>query len=101
MLQEFATGLDDEPPDAQKWAHDWDPFKVAVRRETLAIIKRRRRTDRKLYKQRIRRLVKQETWLRERATGLVDTVESITDNLDALTLTDGRGGTPLREFAMR
>ncbi|KAE8914527.1 hypothetical protein PF003_g1942 [Phytophthora fragariae] len=96
LLQDFAAGLDDDPPDARKWARDWDLFKLAVRRETLAIIKRRRKTDRNSYKQRIRRLVKQDARLRERAAGVVDSVESITDALEVLTLTDGRGGTPLQ-----
>ncbi|KAE9039799.1 hypothetical protein PR001_g7355, partial [Phytophthora rubi] len=92
----FLDGLKEAMPDAAKWAKDWDFFKVELRKETLGIIKQRRKLARASYKQRIRRLLKQEERLREAAAGTPATVDSITDNMDVLTLTEGQGGTPLQ-----
>ncbi|KAH7485555.1 uncharacterized protein KRP23_4602 [Phytophthora ramorum] len=95
-LQEFQETLHDGEPDAVRWALRWDEFKTDLPKETLAIIKQRRKTARTTYKQRIKRLMKQEARIREAAEGKEPTVDSITDNLDALTLTPGTGGTPLQ-----
>ncbi|KAL4159243.1 hypothetical protein PRNP1_005008 [Phytophthora ramorum] len=95
-LQEFQETLRDGEPDAVRWALRWDEFKTDLRKETLAIIKQRRKTARTTYKQRIKRLMKQEARIREATEGKEPTVDSITDNLDALTLTPGTEGTPLQ-----
>ncbi|KAE9004431.1 hypothetical protein PR003_g18561 [Phytophthora rubi] len=95
-LQELREGLDHEVPDAAKCARTWDEFKMTLRKETLGIIKRRRKVARASYKQRMRRLIKQEARLRERAVGTPAMVESIMGNMDVLSLTEGKGGTPLQ-----
>ncbi|KAE8902962.1 hypothetical protein PF007_g25337 [Phytophthora fragariae] len=95
-LQEYHATLQDGEPDAIAWAKSWDSFKVSLRTETLAIIKRRRQTARATYKQRLRRLMKHESRLREELADRAPTVASITDALEAMTLTTGTGGTPLQ-----
>lgn len=96
MLQEFADGLPSDLTDAAHWAREWDALKTAIRKETLQIIKQRRKTARASYKQRVKRLLRQERRLREAAAGHTPTVDTIPDTLDVLTLSEGCGSTPLQ-----
>ncbi|KAE9007058.1 hypothetical protein PR001_g17056 [Phytophthora rubi] len=94
-LHNFLAHLNEGEGGAANLARDWDEFKVGLRKATLGIIKQRRKAQRATYKQKLRRLLKQEGRLRQAAAGQTPTVEVITDMFDAMTLTDGRGGTPL------
>ncbi|KAE8880043.1 hypothetical protein PF002_g7997 [Phytophthora fragariae] len=91
-LERFLVEMPDGKLDADEWACAMDRMKVSMRKETLRIIKQRRKAARASYKQRIRRLLKQERRLRQAAAGQPPTVESITDSLDVLTLVPGKGG---------
>ncbi|KAE8990330.1 hypothetical protein PR001_g21516 [Phytophthora rubi] len=94
-LQSVLDELQTTDPTAERWAQEWDQLKIEVRKETLAIIKQRRKAARATYKQRMRRLIRQEVRLREAAAGQAPSVASITDSMNALTLADGDGGSPL------
>ncbi|KAE9129370.1 hypothetical protein PF010_g4213 [Phytophthora fragariae] len=97
-LQAFLDTLPDTGAnmDAGEWATAWDQLKVETRKETLLIIKQRRKMARATYKQRLRRLRRQESRIQEDMKGCPPSVEMITDALDALNLQDGFGGTPLK-----
>jgi len=82
--------------DAQALADVWEDTKKSIRVETLKIIKQRRKMARATFKQRGRRLLRQERRLLEAAAGLQPTVDTITDMMEALTLREGRGSTPLQ-----
>jgi hypothetical protein len=93
------TGFHDhiraEHLDAAAVASAWDETKVEIRQEALQIIKQRRKTARATYRQNCRRLLRQEQRLMELAAGETATIELITDMLEALTLAEGRGISPL------
>ncbi|KAE9331557.1 hypothetical protein PR003_g14955 [Phytophthora rubi] len=95
-LERFLSEMPDGDLDADEWASAWDRMKVSMRKDTLRIIKQRRKAARASYKQRIRRLLKQEQRLRQAAAGQPPTVGSITDSLDVMTLAPGKGGTPMQ-----
>ncbi|KAE9281929.1 hypothetical protein PR003_g27539 [Phytophthora rubi] len=95
-LANFLTELKTDTPDAAIWACKWDTLKVDIRKETLTIIKTRRKTARATYKQKIRRLLKQELRLRDAVEGHSPSIDSVTNALDVLTLNEGHGGSPLQ-----
>ncbi|KAE9265257.1 hypothetical protein PR003_g32517, partial [Phytophthora rubi] len=94
-LQEFHTQLQERDDGVVALAQEWDDFKVEVRKAALTITKQRRKAARATYKQRLRRLLRQETRLRESTAGTTPTIDYVTDAMDAMTLVDGRGGTPM------
>lgn len=97
LLSAFSSALPaDVHMDAVKTAADWDVLKAAVRKHSLLAIKRCRQSARATYQQRIKRLRRQERRLQEAEIGVVASVDSITDSLDALTLDEAAGSTPLQ-----
>ncbi|KAE9279868.1 hypothetical protein PR003_g28115 [Phytophthora rubi] len=94
-LQTFWEHIQERDEDAIALTHDWDAWKVDVRMAALRIIKQRRKAARNTYKQKLRRLIRQDRRLREAAAARPPTIDFITDSLDAMSLTDGVGGTPL------
>lgn len=95
-LAAFLAELQSDTPDAATWASKWDNMKVDIRKETLVIIKTRRKSARATYKQKIRRLLRQEQRLQDAIAGGSPTIDSVTDALDVLTLQEGHGGSPLQ-----
>jgi len=96
QLESFHAKLQESTMDAQELAGAWVAAKTDIRRAALRIIKQRRKTARASYKQRCRRLLRQEARILDAQAGVQPTVETITDLMDALTLKDGRGGNPLQ-----
>ncbi|KAE9276545.1 hypothetical protein PR003_g29033 [Phytophthora rubi] len=95
-LTTFLEDLQVSDQDAATWARAWDEFKVELRKDTLSIIKARRKSTRAFYNQKLRRLWKQEIRLQEHRAGTDPTVESITEGMDVLSLRDGHGGSSLQ-----
>ncbi|KAJ8575389.1 hypothetical protein ON010_g3826 [Phytophthora cinnamomi] len=91
LLQQFLERISVEGVAAREMAKWWDELKQRVVTDTLRSIRERKRTRRNTYRQKIRRLSKQQARLND---GHSATVASITDALDALTLEDVRGSTP-------
>jgi hypothetical protein len=76
-------------------AKEWEKTKTEIRKEALQIIKQRRKTARATYRQKCRRLVRQEQRLLALAAGEEATVDMITDMMEAMTLQDARGDSAL------
>lgn len=74
----------------------WDGLKTLVRTKTLRTIRQRRKTLRATLKQKLRRLIRREARLREIAASIPLTVDAVTELLDAMTLTDEIGNSPLQ-----
>jgi hypothetical protein len=95
-LGELTDAVHNGDLDAAALAAVWEDTKTAIRIESLRLIKQRRKMARATYKQKCRRLMRQERRILEEAAGCVHTVETITDLLDAMSLKEGRGDTPLK-----
>ncbi|KAE8899983.1 hypothetical protein PF003_g16145 [Phytophthora fragariae] len=77
-------------------AREWDLFKASLRKDTLLLIRQRRRSCRASLTQKLKRLLRQECRLMETEGGVIPTVETITDSLAAMSLATGTGETPLK-----
>jgi hypothetical protein len=95
-IETLRERLTHEELDAKALIVIWEHTKTAIRTDTLRIIKQRRRTARATYKQTCRQLLRPERRLLEEAAGVKHTVESVTDLLDAMSLQDVAGNTPLQ-----
>jgi hypothetical protein len=74
----------------------WVTLKTDIRIASLRIVRQRRKAARATYKQRCRRLLRQEQRILEAQAGAQPTVDIITDLMEAMTLKEGRGDTPLQ-----
>ncbi|KAE8955231.1 hypothetical protein PR001_g32186 [Phytophthora rubi] len=102
ILEEFAAQLPKEGRlDAAAAATDWDLLKIRIWKETLLVIKQRRKSARASFKQKLKRLLRQEKRLNEMAAGCPLTVDTVTDLMDALTLAEAAGDTPLQRVRGR
>ncbi|KAE8884879.1 hypothetical protein PF005_g3796 [Phytophthora fragariae] len=97
VLEGFASRLPQEGElDAATSAIDWDLLKIRIRKKILTVIKQRRRTARASFKQKLKRLLRQERRLLELAAGQAISVDMVTDMMDVLTLDDRTGESPLQ-----
>jgi exonuclease III len=94
-LTELYERMQAAPMLADMLVQEWEETKTAIRIEALRIVKQRRKTARATFKQKCRRLLRQERRILDALAGSAHTVESITDGMAALTLEEGRGDTPL------
>ncbi|KAG3096669.1 hypothetical protein PI125_g15904 [Phytophthora idaei] len=75
----------------------WDKFKGELVSTTLTTVPTRRRSGRNSFRQKLRRLTRQQGRERERTSGAAARVASITDELDALSLDAARLRTAIAE----
>ncbi|KAE8904371.1 hypothetical protein PF003_g11658 [Phytophthora fragariae] len=93
MLQAFGARVEVEQRTAADWAAEWDLLKTEIVKMTLKVKKERRRAARGGLQQTLKRLLAQQQRYHEEDRGVLGSVASITDLLDALTLEDVAGPT--------
>ncbi|KAE8993208.1 hypothetical protein PR001_g20729 [Phytophthora rubi] len=99
LLADFRRKLQDSELEATVTQQQWDDLKKEIARRTRICVRERRRTLRNTLKQKLERLIRQQQRHVEAQEGITATVESITDELDGLSLGDVEG--PSRAARLR
>lgn len=81
---------------AEDAAAAWDALKLGIRKETLALIRQRRRAHRGTLNQRLHRFFKQEARIKQQEAWVPASVDTLTELFDTLTLADGKWLTSLQ-----